>query len=59
MLIEQIIELQLRRPGPPGLTCTPTNDYFHDKTKISKAAFTRATFSCENRHLASFLSQIA
>ena len=36
MLIEQIIELQLRGPGPPGGTCTPTTSYFHDKTKISK-----------------------
>ena len=36
MLIEQIVELQLRGPGPPGLTCTSINGYFHDKTKISK-----------------------
>ena len=36
MLIEQIVELQLRGPGPPGLTCTSITDYFHDKTKISK-----------------------
>ena len=36
MLIEQIIELQLRGPGTPGLTCTPITGYFHDKTKISK-----------------------
>ena len=36
MLIEQIIELQLRGPGPPGGTCTPITSYFHDKTKISK-----------------------
>ena len=34
-LIEQIIELQLRGPGPPGRTCTPIIEYFHDKTKIS------------------------
>ena len=26
---------------------------------VTKAAFTRATFSCENRHFAFFLSQIA
>ena len=36
MLIQQIIEFELRGPGPPGRTCTPTNDYFHNKTKISK-----------------------
>ena len=35
MLIEQIVELQLRGPGPPGLKCTSITDYFHDKTKIS------------------------
>ena len=37
MLIEQIVELQWRRPGPPDLTaCTSITGYFHDKTKISK-----------------------
>ena len=36
MLIEEIIELQLRGPGPPGQTCTPKTGYCHDKTKISK-----------------------
>ena len=36
MLIEQIVELQLRGPGPPGLTCSSITGYFHDKTKISK-----------------------
>ena len=35
MLIEQIIEFELRGPGPPGRTCTPTTGYFYDKTKIS------------------------
>ena len=34
MLIERIIELQLRGPGPPGQTCTPITGYFDDKTKI-------------------------
>ena len=37
MLIEQIIEFELREPGPPGRTCTPTTGYFYDKTKMSKA----------------------
>ena len=36
MLIEEIIELQLRGPGPPGRTRTPITGYFHDKKKISK-----------------------
>ena len=36
MLIERIIELQLRGPGPPGRTYTPITGYCHDKTKISK-----------------------
>ena len=36
MLIERIIELQLRGPGPPGRTCTPITGYCHDKTKIAK-----------------------
>ena len=34
-MIEQIIELQLRKPEPPGRTCTPITNYFYDKTKIS------------------------
>ena len=36
MLIEQILEFELRGPGPPGRSCTLTTAYFHDKTKISK-----------------------
>ena len=36
MLIERIIKLQLRGPGPPGRTCTPITGYCQDKTKISK-----------------------
>ena len=36
MLIEEIIEFQLRGPGPPGRTCTPITGKLHDKTKISK-----------------------
>ena len=35
MLIEQIIEFQLRDSGPPGRTCTSTTGQLHDKTKIS------------------------
>ena len=36
MLIEQIIEFQLRGPGPFGRTCTPITGKLHDLTKISK-----------------------
>ena len=39
MLIEQIIELQLTGPGPPGPTCIPINGNFHHKTKVSKEHF--------------------
>ena len=40
MLIEQIIEFQLRGPGPtPCRTCTHTTGYFHSKTKISQKKF--------------------
>ena len=35
MLIEQIIEFELKGPGPLGCTRTSTTSYFHDKTKIS------------------------
>ena len=35
-MIEQIVELQLRGPGPPNQTCTPITGNFHDKTKFSK-----------------------
>ena len=37
MLIEQIIEFELRGPGSPRRTCIPKPGYFYDKTKISKA----------------------
>ena len=36
MLIEQITEFKLRRPGPIGRTCTSTTGYSYEKTKISK-----------------------
>ena len=36
MLIEQIVELQLRGSWLPGLTSTSITDYFYDKTTISK-----------------------
>ena len=37
MLIEQIIEFELREPGRQSRTCTPTTGYFYDKTNIFKA----------------------
>ena len=36
MLIEQIVEFQLRGPEPPGRTSTPKTGNCHDKTIISK-----------------------
>ena len=39
MLIEQIIEFQLRGPGPPGRLCTPITGWLYDKTKILKENF--------------------
>ena len=36
MFIEQIVETELRGPGPPGRTCNANTGYFHAKTKISK-----------------------
>ena len=39
MLIEQINKFELRRPWPPGRTCTPTTGYFCDKTKLSKQIY--------------------
>ena len=37
MLIEQIIEIELRGPdGPPGRTSNPVTGKLHDKTKILK-----------------------
>ena len=33
MLIEQIIEFELREPRPPGRICTYTTGSFHDMTK--------------------------
>ena len=36
MFIEQIIEFELRGPGPSGCTCIAKTDYFLGKAKISK-----------------------
>ena len=36
MLIEQIIEFELRRPGPPGRSYTPTTGYFYQKKSPRK-----------------------
>ena len=36
MLIERIIEFQLRGHGPPNRTCAPITGQLHEKTKISK-----------------------
>ena len=36
MLIERIIDFQLRGFGTRDQTCTPVTGYFHGKTKISR-----------------------
>ena len=36
MLIDQIIEFQLKGPGPPGLIYIDRTGYFQKKTKIFK-----------------------
>ena len=41
MLIDQIIDFELRGPAPPGRTCTPITGYFRDKTKISEVKSSR------------------
>ena len=46
MLIEQIIELQLRGPDPSGQTCTPITGCFHDKTKTLRKIFERIIIYC-------------
>ena len=39
MLIEQIIEFQLRGPGPPDRTFTPITGELHDKQKSPRKIF--------------------
>ena len=48
MLIEQIIEFGLRGLWSSARTTTPTNGYFHDKTKVSKANLPVNYIYCEN-----------
>ena len=43
MLIEQIIKVEWRGPGPPGRTCTPITAYVSDKTKICKKNLCRTS----------------
>ena len=47
MLIEQIIEFELRVPGPL-VVHIPKNGYFHDKTKIFKGKSSSALFNAKN-----------
>ena len=44
MLIEQVIEFELKGHGPPGNTCTFTTGYFRDKTKIPKKNLREAMY---------------
>ena len=59
MLIEQIIEFELREPGPPGSTCTTTTRYFHDKTKVSlKKSSKRSIFIVKILQEAMYLTSL-
>ena len=40
MLIEQIIEFELRGPGSPGGTCTPITGNFMKRNSLSGLLFT-------------------
>ena len=46
MLIEQIIELELKGPGPPGRTCTPIIGYFYDKSESLRKIFELINIYC-------------
>ena len=46
MLSEQIIEFELRGPGPPGRTCTFIAGYFYNETKISQESFRSSIIYC-------------
>ena len=46
MLIEQIIELELTGPGPPGRTCAPIIGYFHNKSESLRNIFELINIYC-------------
>ena len=46
MLINRMIEFELRWPGPPGRLCTPTIEYFYDKQKSLQKIFEWITIYC-------------
>ena len=46
MVIELIIEFELRGPGPPCRTCTLATGYFYDKTKPLRKIFTWIIIYC-------------
>ena len=43
MLIEQIIEVKLRGPGPPGNTCTPTSKLLQEAVYLTSPRLDRIT----------------
>ena len=59
MVIEQIIEFELKGRGPLSRTCTPKTGYFHNKTNISKANLWLIIICCEKycRRKCTLLSQ--
>ena len=46
MLVEKIIEFELRGPGPHGRISTSTTGYFYDKKKSLKKIFERIIIYC-------------
>ena len=54
MLVEQIIEFELRGPRLHGRTCNPKTGYYCDKIKIAKANF-RVNFTVKNIPKAMYL----
>ena len=54
MLIEQIIEFELRGSVPHGRTFTPISGYFHEKTIICKKIFDGLLFTAKILHEAMY-----
>ena len=48
MLIEQIIEFELKRSGHFGRTCTPKTGYFHYKQNLNSKFSNKCLFTAKN-----------
>ena len=57
MLIEQIVELQVRGPGPPGLTCTSINWLFSWQNKnLEEKSLSGLSFTAKMLHEIMYLN---